>query len=310
MNPLRLLAALPLLAAGVCAQTESGPQLPDRPAIALSNFKDSWVPVVGVDGGAPVALDNGGKVSLAPNAGIILSVGDHYADGFVTIADAHLTNAAGTIDPDTAEAMDSDMKSSVEDYEADLTSDTDIPKAYALFVLPLPPKQADAPPRIAVLARPIGDLQAGKLTHLSARLPNIGPAGSPDWVALVYDAGRQVRSTGMSSVLPPYFDRVEATSLRRRIAERVAKGADAPIAVFREMPLGLPPAVAAKYHESTVKVMIDVNADGQVVSAKPEGVNDPDLSAAVSRGFGSWLFVPPVKGGAAAPGSAIVPLKM
>jgi hypothetical protein len=310
MNPLRILAALPLLCVGVCAQTGSGPQLPDRPAIALSNYKDSWVPVVGVDAGGPVALDNGGKVSLAPNARIMLSVGDRYADGFVTISDAHLTNAPGTTDPDMAEAMDYDMKSTVENYEADLTSDTDIPKAFALFVLPLPPLKADSPPRIAVLARSIGDLQAGKQTHLSAKLPKIGPADGPDWIALVYYAGRQVRSTGMSSVLPQYFDGVEATSLKRRIAERVAKGADAPIAVFREMPLGLNAALEAKYHGSTVKVMVDVNAEGQVVSAKPEGVSDPDLSAAVSRGFGTWLFVPPVKEGSSAPGSAVIPLKM
>ena len=94
---MRILAALPLLAAGVCAQTEPAPALPDRPAVALSKYKDSWAPVVGFEAGAPIALDNGGKVSLPANAGLILSVGDRYADGFVTVADAHATELPETM---------------------------------------------------------------------------------------------------------------------------------------------------------------------------------------------------------------------
>jgi hypothetical protein len=310
MNPLRFLLALPVLAVGLRAQNTPAPALPDRPAIALSKYNESWVPVVGVDGGAPVALDNGGKVALAANAFMILSVGDRYAEGFVTVADPHLTVVPGAVDPDMAEAMDSDMKSNAEEYEADLTSDTDLANAYALFVLPRAPQKADSPPGLAVLARSIGEMKAGKPTHLSAKLPNIAPSGGQDWTVLVYDAGRQVRSTGMSAVIPAYFDRVEATSLKRRIAERVAKGTDAPIAVFREMPLGLPHTIEAKYHETTVNVKVGVDAEGHVVSAKPEGLSDPELTEAVARGFGTWLFVPPIKAGAAAPGSAVVPLRM
>jgi hypothetical protein len=310
MNPLRMLLTLPVLAVAVSGQTAPETHLPDRPAIALSKYNQSWVPVVGVAAGVPVALDNGGKVSLAANAGMILSVGDRYADGFVTVANANLTVAPGAVDPDMAEAMDSDMKSNAEDYEADLTSETDIDNAYALFVLPRPSQKPDALPRLAVVARPIGEMKAGKLTHLSAKLPNIAQTGGQDWTVLVYDSGRQVRSTGMGTVMPTYFDQIEATSLKKRIAERVAKGSDAPIAVFRQMPLGLPSDIEAKYHRTTVKVMVGVDSDGHVVSAKPEGLSDPELADAVAKGFGTWLFIPPVKAGAAAPGSAIIPLRM
>jgi hypothetical protein len=76
------------------------------------------------------------------------------------------------------------------------------------------------------------------------------------------------------------------------------------------MPLGLPDTVEAKYRGETVKVRVAVNADGQVTSATPVGVDDPGLSAALGRGFGTWLFVPKVKDGAPEPASAIVPLKM
>jgi hypothetical protein len=309
MNPLRALVAVPLLATALAAQTDAGAPLPDRPAVALSRYKDAWVPVVGVEGGAPVALDNSGRVTLPPDSGIALSVGSRFADGFVTVGQAHFTDVPSTTDPDTAEAMAFDMKSGVQTFEADLTADAEVPGAYALFVRTQAPAKPEEAPRLMVISKPIGDLQPGRATHVSARLPK-PPDGATDWNLLVFTAGRQVRTTGMGAVMPAYFDRMEAVALRRRIAEREEKHESAPLAVFREMPLGLPDTVEAKYRGETVKVRVAVNADGQVTSATPVGVDDPGLSAALGRGFGTWLFVPKVKDGAPEPASAIVPLKM
>jgi hypothetical protein len=132
----------------------------------------------------------------------------------------------------------------------------------------------------------------------------------PKWSVLVFSGGRQVRSSGMGEVLPGYLDRIETLSLKRRIAERVAKGADAPVAVFRQMSLGLPDAAKARHHGTTVNVEVSIGADGRVVSAVPAGISDPELAEALARGFGNWMFLPPVKGGAAIPTSAIIPLKM
>jgi hypothetical protein len=305
-----LLIAAAVLAAGVCAQTPPGPQLPDRPAVALSKYKDAWVPVVGVEPVGTIALDSAGRVVLPPDAGIALTVGGRYGDGFVTVADAHSVDVPPVRNAEEAETMAASFKVTAETYEAGLTSDADLPGAYAIFILPAPPGKGDEAPSLAVLARPIGDLKAGKPAHLSATLPKPDEKEGRDWALLVYCAGRQVRSTGMGDVLPAYFDALENSALRRHIAERVQKGADAPIAVFRELPLGLPGAIEAKYHGATVKVRVSVDASGRVVSAKPVDGDDPQLAQAVEAGFGPWLFLPPVRDGAAAPGSAIVPLKM
>jgi len=306
---MRILLALPVLAAGALAQPASANPLPDRPAIALARYKESWTPIVGFEAGSPVALDSGGKVTLPAAAGILLSVGDRFADGFVTISDRRTTDVAQTADPDMAEDPTMNARLGTELYEATLTSDTDLPAAYAILVTPAPP-QADAQPRMAALVRPIGHLEAGKPALLSVQVPKLGQEGGPDWTVLVYSAGREVRSTGMGEVMAPYFDRIETAALDKRIADRNGRGANEPLAVFREMPLGLPKDVEAKYRGSTVKVKVEVDARGRVVSAKPEGVDDPELSQAVEKGFGAWLFLPPERNGAPAAGSAIVPLRL
>jgi len=303
-------AALPILTLGLGAQTTPSPQLPDRPAAALSKYKDSWAPVIGAEAGAPIIAANGSPVTLESTSGIALSVGDHYADGFVTVTDTHSTDVPMTNDAEAAATMATSVRATAVTFEANLVPDIDIPGAYALLVCSPPDQKADAPPSLAVMACQIGDLQAGKQKHLALVLPKLRDDEGPGWTVLVFSAGREVRSTGMSGVLPAYFDRIETLSLRKRIAERVAKGSDAPIAVFRQMPLGLPDELKAKYHGTTVKAEVSVNAEGGVVSAAPVGMSDPDLSAAIGRGFAYWLFLPPVKNGAAAPASAIIPLKM
>jgi hypothetical protein len=307
MNSLRYLIALPLLALATRAQTPT--QLPDRPAVAITNYKDTWLPVVGTDNNAAVVVSNGSTVTLGKNAGIVLTVGDRYADGLVTVKDAFTTDVPASTDLQEA-ATSSTLKSTMETLQVDLTSDIDIPDAYAFLITYPPSKTPDGAPMLAVVPHTIGDLKAGVQKHISAVLPKLGQDEGPAWSILVFDAGRQVRSTTMGEILPGYFDRIDAASLKKRIAERADKRVDAPIAVFRQMPLGLPDAVKAKYHGTTLKVEVKVSVDGHVVSAKPVGVADPDLWEALNRGFSTWLFLPPVKDGALVPTSAIIPLKL
>jgi hypothetical protein len=309
MHPLRLLTALPLLTLVLGAQTAPGPQLPDRPAAALSKYKGSWAPVVGAEGGAPIVGVAGGQQTLEANAGIAFGVGDHYADGFVTITEVHVTDVPPTTDAEQAVTLSTGIKATAVVFEADLTPDIDLAGAYAVLISP-PPGQSPDAPSLASFVHQIGPLPAGKATHLSVVLPKLSQVVEQKWSVLVFVAGRQVRSTGMGEFLPTYLDRIETISLRKRIADRVAKGADAPIAVFRQMPLGLPDGIKAKYQGTTVKASVSINAEGRVVGVKPVGLADTDLADALSRGFGTWLFLPPVKAGAAVPASAIIPLKM
>lgn len=308
MNSLRCLIALPLVAIAVSAQTTS--PLPDRPAAAISNYKDTWLPVVGTDNNAAVVVPAGGSpVTLGLNAGIVLSVGDHFADGFVTVKDAFTVDVPTSNDLQTA-ATTSQMKPTSVTLQATLTSDVDIPDAYALLITYPPTKTADAAPMLAVVPHTIGDLKAGVTKHISAVLPKLNEDEGPGWSILVFDAGRQVRSSTMGEILPGFFDRIETASLKKRIAERVDKRVDAPLAPFRQLPLGLPDAVKAKYHGTTLKVEIRVSVDGRLVSAKPVGVADPALWEALNKGFSNWLFLPPVKDGTLVPASAIIPVKL
>jgi hypothetical protein len=307
MNSLRCLIALQLIGLAASAQTTA--PLPDRPAAAITNYKDTWLPIVGTDNNAAVVVSNGSPVSLGLNAGIVLSVGDHFADGFVTVKDAFTADVPTSNDLQTA-ATTSQMKPTSVTLQATLTSDVDIPDAYALLITYPPSKTQDAVPLLAVIAHTIGDLKAGSPKHFSAVLPKLNQDEGPGWSILVFDAGRQVRSSTMGEILPGYFDRIETASLKKRIAERLDKRTDAPLMPFRQLPLGLPDAIKAKYHGTTLKVEIRVSVDGRLVSAKPVGLADPDLWEALNKGFSNWLFLPPVKDGALAPATAIIPVKL
>lgn len=309
MNSMYRLVALPMLTLAIGAQTVPNSQLLDRPAVGLSNYKDNWVPVVGVDGDSLIVTANGSPVVIEGRAGIALSVGDRYANGFVTISDVSSRDVPAINDPESA-ATNTDFKPTSVIFALDMESDIDVPNAYTLFVAVPHDQSPDAQPALAIIARQIGDLHAGKQIHLSFQLPKLGQDEGKEWTALVFAAGRQVRSTGMNQVLPAYFDGIESYRLRKRIAERVKKGADAPIAAFRQLPLGLPAVITAKYQGATVNVKLKVSADGRVVAAETVGLSDPKLSEAIQKGVAIWLFLPPVKNGAAVPASVIIPIKM
>ncbi len=289
MNSIRYLFVLPILTLTIGAQTT--PQLPDRPAAAITNYKDAWLPVVGTDNNAAVVVSGGNPVTLGKNAGIVLTVGDRYADGYVTVKDVFTSDVPVTNDAQTAATMANEMKPTSVTLEATLTSDIDIPDAYAFLITYPPTKTPDAAPMLAVVAHTIGDLKAGVAAHLSAVLPKLDQEEGKGWSILVFDAGRQVRSSTMGEVLPGYFDRIEAASLKKRIADRIEKRVDAPIAVFRQMPLGLPDAVKTKYHGTTLKVEIRVSIEGRVISARPVGLADPDLWELRSKQFRQISFI-------------------
>jgi hypothetical protein len=309
MKSILRLATLPVLALGLGAQAQTTSPLPDRPAAAMGQYKGSWVPIVGADGMSPVAIANGTQVTLEANTGLALTVGAHYSPGFVDVKDVTFTDVPSTNDPEQA-ATDPNMKPTVETYGATLQANEDIPGAYAVLIGSPPNEKPDAPPSLAVRAVLIGDLQADKPQHFAARLPKLQIDGTRDWSLLVFSGGQQVRSTGMGDLLPAYFDKRDTLTLKKRIADRVAKGADAPTAAFRQMPLGLPDAIKAKYKGTTVNAKVSFGPDGRVLAAEPVGLTDPDLSAALAKGFSTWLFLPPIKSGVSTPSSAIIPLKM
>jgi hypothetical protein len=299
-----------MLTLAISAQTVPNPQLLDRPAVTLYNHKGNWVPVIGVDGDSLIVTVNGSPEVVRGGAGIALSVGDRYANGFVTISDVSSRDVPAINDLEAAVTNASDFKPTSVIFALNIESDIDVSNAYVLFVA-LPHDQTpDAPPALAIIAREIGDLHAGKQMHLSFQLPKLGQDEGREWTALVFAAGRQMRSTGMNQVLPAYFDGLETYGLRERIAERVKKGADAPIAAFRQLPLGLPSVITDKYRGATVKVELKISADGRVVAAETVGLSDPKLSEAIQKGVATWLFLPPVKNGATMPASVIIPIKM
>jgi hypothetical protein len=258
---------------------------------------------------SPIVISNGTQVTLEANTSLALTVGDHYSPGFVDVKDVTFTDIPVTNDPEQA-ATDVNMRPVAETVGATLQANSDIPGAYAVLIGSPPNEKPDGPPSLAVRAVLIGDLQADKPQHFTARVPKLRSDGTPDWSLLVFASGREVRSTGMGVVLPGYFDRLETLSLKRRIADRVAKGVDAQVAVFRQMPLGIPDAVKAKYKGTTVNVQVTVAPDGRVIAAEPVGKIDSDLSAAMEKGFSTWLFLPPVKNGATTPSKPIIPVRM
>jgi hypothetical protein len=308
MKLVHRLIAFPALALALNAQAAPDAPMPDRPAAAVSKYKDSWVPVVGADGVTPIAMANNAQVVLETNAGIVLTVGDHYAPGFIKVTDPNLANVAATNDAEAA-ATDTSMKATSEKFDATVEADTDIPDVYAVMI-GSPAQKADAAPVLAVRVSQIGDLQAGKPKHFVVLLPKLRFDGPKDWSVLVFSNGREIRSTDMGEFLTPYFDKLETLALKKRIADRIEKGADAPVGVFRPMPLSFPDAVKAKYHGQMVKVQVTVSPDGRVVAAVPVGVTDADLAEALSQDFAYWMFLPTIKGGAAVSSSAILPLKM
>jgi hypothetical protein len=309
MKNLRILALFPVAVLSLGAQGTAPQKLPDRPAVAITNYKGNWLPVVGADGYSPIIVADGSQVSLSINTGMRLIVGDHFGPGFVTVADVDIEEVKAT-DAATEASMPNELKSTTVSYSANLTADMDIPDAYAVMIANLPEKTPDAPPVLAIFVQKIGDLAAGTRDHFTVKLSKLGQEDNPDWNILVFAAGREVRSTNMGAILPDYFDRIEQMGLKKRIAERLAKGVDAPIAVFRQMPAGFPDAIKAKYKGTTIKAEVRISAEGRVLFARPEGISDPDLIDALNKAFAPWLFLPAVKDGALAPGSAIIPLKM
>ena len=310
MKTPKCLIVLPLLTLAIGAQEIPAPQLPDRPAAAITRYKGDWIPVVGADFDAPVVMDSGKPVTLGKAAPIMITLGEAYAPGFVTIASVYTSDVPVANDAATAAQMATDMRATVVLLVADLSSDVTVPDAYALLVACPPGLKPGDPPQLAAMVHRIGELAAGKPFHLSVRLPKITQEEGPGWCVLVCSEGRQLRSTGMDMLLPGYFDRLENVALRRRIEARADKGVDAPIAVFRQMPLGLPDEVRSRYRGMTVNVDVRVNLEGRVVWVKPINVNDPELTTLLMKGFATWLFLPPVREGSLASGKVIVPIKL
>jgi len=315
MIPLHRFAILPILAFAAGSPALAFPQaLPDRPAAAVTNLNGSWLPVVGADGSAPIVDSQGTPVTLKSKAIVMLTPGSRYADGFVTISGAYSTDVPRTNAPseevDMAETIRSDMEPVAEVLRASLSSDINISAAYAVLITyPVNPGP-DSPQPLAVVLHSLGNLTAGTGIGLSVVLPKFGASGDSAWSILIFSAGRQVRCTGMSRILPEYFDRIETFNLRKTISQQVAKGVDERISVFRQMPLGLPAPILAKYRAKTVNVQISVSADGRLTSARLVGLDDDDLAKAVGDGFSRWLFLPSIRHGMPEPGSVILPLKL
>lgn len=309
--PRRLLALQFLvLASGAHAAMPVVP-LPDRPAIAITRHEDAWVPVVGADGYCPVIASNGGTVTVRGGARIILTPGDRYADGSITISDVSATDVPVTTDPDIAENMPTIMDTTSEVFRATLTSSVDVAKAYVLLLsYSEDAGNPDTPPVLAVVPDKVGELKAGEPKAFSIVLPKPKSGQRPGWSVLVYVAGRQMRSTGMDAVLPRYFNRIEHIALKRRIDERIAKGADAQVSALRELPIVVPDAIRGKYRGKSIRVEIRVGTDGQVESVRTLGVSDEALTDALQRTFANWLFVPPLRNHALEQGNVIIPLRM
>ena len=310
MRHIRSLLACSALTLAVDAQTAPQPTLPERPAAAVARYNDAWIPVIGIEGDTPIGVAGSHPVTVEKGAKIALTPGDRFAKGFVNISDVYLTDVPVTNDTDIASKMPNELEATSQVLRATLNSEVDIQGAYVLLASRPSDQGRDTPPFLVVLAHKVGDLKASVPADLSVVLPKLARGGGQAWSILVYDGGRQVHSTDMDKVVPAYFDQLERFALAKRIAERVSKGADAQIASFRELPLGLGERLRAKCHGTTVKVDVKVGADGSVLSARMVGVSDDELGAAIEKGFANWLFLPAIKDSAAVPGSVVVPLKM
>src|ERR1017187_2995701 len=143
MKPICCLVALPMLTLAIGAQTVAVPQLPDRPAAALTMYKDRLCPVVGAEGNAPIIFADGKQVALGASASIALSAGARYAGGFVAIADVYSTDVPISNDPETAATSTIEMKATMVDVRASLTPDIDIPDTAATSTIEMKATMVD-----------------------------------------------------------------------------------------------------------------------------------------------------------------------
>jgi hypothetical protein len=269
----------------------------------VTYVKGQRMRVVGYISDDPLVVVNGAQVRCR-NASVSLIPGDDYAPGKVTFWDAKVraivTRKMGQIADQGAYT----------EFSGDVTAAADVPNA---FLVLLAFEQLDTvnlvPPKVAILGKSIGKLEAGKDVGLGARMPPLSHDAGFHWAALVFSDGLQVRDEGAfgGRVLSALFDEMDRIGLNKVISQR--NTGDFPAMVYRHFPLRFNSGLRDKYAGRTVNVRLSVSTAGIFDSVEMMDAPDPELAGQLAGELRMWLFIPKIVGGHTQPTDIVFPLK-
>jgi hypothetical protein len=272
------------------------PKMPEIPAKILARFQGSPRPAVGAKKGRFIVLVDDRLETADPDAPLILSVGDGYALGFVTITESKMTRYHGT-----------DNEQLYTAFEGKVTSQTELTRVLLVVVAftyneyrdYTTISSRDRPFAFTMMAEPIDHLAAGKPKKVSVSFPALktAPEENSLWTAVVFANGRQVRTTGVSNMLPWFFEAQSRCNHRRLLDERGKRGT-APVEIYRNLPLDAPPEIKTKYGGQTVVVMLEIDRTAHITGIQLPETDDPQLRDFLyDRMAKLWLFLPCVREG-------------
>jgi hypothetical protein len=286
-----------------CADFKLTPTtLPERAGIPIAYVgKQKGIFVAYVDDDPIVLIDGARRQVHRPPISVI--PGGTFGPGFIAVSgSAALSN--------TGPSLNSGNRTyDYTSYFATMTPDRDIPDAILILLVfeASPEGQFTEVPKVALLAKSLGRLKAGKKTDVSAYFPPLESRNPQRWTALIFSGGSQIHTSYGNDVLELLFNLIDRVGQKKAVAGRVA--GDFPVAVYRHFPLRFSDRQKKTYAGQTLNLEVTITPDGLFDSLRVDGVNDDTLASDMAAQMTFWLFLPPVKDGQAQSTTFVLPIK-
>jgi hypothetical protein len=279
--------------------------MPERAGIPVAYINKQRCKIVAYKGVNPVVILDG-TAKQVQKVPISVIPGGEFGPGYVTVEHGEAINESEHAWGSTASGP---TYAAYTAFYAKMTADRDLPDAFLILLVyeVNPNNQFAEVPRLALLGSSIGRLAAGKKTVVKADFPALNSSMSLRWVALVFSAGSQVRTSDGNGVLESLFDVTDHVGQSRAMARRAS--GDFPVEVYRRFPLRFRDEEKSKYAGQTVNVTITISPKGTFDYLTVDGTGYDDLSRDLAAQFGFWLFLPPVKDGQPQSTSVELPIK-
>jgi hypothetical protein len=276
--------------------------LPERAGIPIAYVgKQRGTLVAYVDGDPIVLIDGARRQVHRPPISVV--PGGTFGAGFVTVADSAAQSNSGP-------TLNSGNRTyNYTSYFATMTPDRDLPDAILiLLVFEVDPEgQFTEIPKVALLAKSLGRLKAGKKTDVSAYFPPLESRNPQRWTALLFSGGSQIHTSYGNDVLELLFNMIDRVGQKKAVAQRVA--GDFPVAVYRHFPLKFSDDQKKAYAGQTLNLEVTITPEGLFDTLRIDGVSDDDMARDLAAQMAFWLFLPPVKDGQAQSTTFVLPIK-